>query len=131
MSLANITGQPVKIEIDGQEFLLSPLTVGDFAALEAHIRQERIDAYKTACAGLDPVIIATGIEHIIKEQVDVYDSSISSTIFLLWRSISKKHGMTLEEASELVTVKNMSEITGIIKAIGAPEKNLKGAEEGD
>lgn len=128
--LAKMTGQPVEHAIGGTVYTLAPLTVGDFAALEAHIRQRRIGAYKDACRDLDPVIVATGIEHILRDPVDsASDPSIDSTIFLLWRSIHKHHkAVTLEQVGEMVTLSNMAEITGIIKALGAPEKNLSRAE---
>ena len=121
---------PVEVEIGGEIRKLAPLTVGDFAALEAHIQQRRIAAYRAACEGLDPVIIATGIEHILRDAVDAAgDQSIDSTIYLLWRSISKHDNkVTLEAVGEMVTPANMQEITGIIRALGAPEKNVSRAE---
>ena len=127
--LAKMTGQPVEHAIGGTVYTLAPLTVGDFAALEAHIRQRRVAEYKKACADLDPVIVATGIEHILRDPVDAAgDASISSTIFLLWRSMSKYNTITLDDVGDLVTLANMAEVIAIIKALGAPEKNVSRAE---
>jgi hypothetical protein len=131
--LSQMTAQPVECEIGGKAYKLAPLTVGDFAALESYIRSRHIAEYRKACEGLDPVIVATGIEHIIKDAVDsAGDSSISSTVFLLHRSISKHDpAVTLEAVGEMVTLANMQEITGIIRALGAPEKNSQGAKVDD
>jgi hypothetical protein len=131
--LSQVTAQPVECEIGGKLYKLAPLTVGDFAALEAHIRNRHIAEYRAACEGLDPVIIATGIEHIIKDSIDsAGDSSISSTVFLLHRSISKHDpAVTLEAVGEMVTLVNMQEITGIIRALGASEKNSQRAKVDD
>lgn len=128
--LAQMTGQPVECEIGGKTYKLSPLTVGDFAALEGYIRNKRIAEYRKACDGLDPVIIATGIEHIIKDTVEAAgDNSISTTVYLLWRSLAKSDSkITIEQVGELVTLQNMQEITGVIRALGDTGKNLNRAK---
>lgn len=131
--LANMTGQPVEYKIGDTIYRLMPLTIGDFAALEADIRRRRIEEYRRACDGLDPVILATGIEHIIKDVSDTSsDTSIASTVFLLYRSMTKNHpDITPEKIGEIITLSNLQDITAIVKALAGETKNPDRAKAGD
>jgi len=47
---------------------------------------------------------------------------------LLWRSLSKGTEITLDAVGDMITPHNVNELTAIVKALGAPEKNSKRAK---
>lgn len=110
--------------IGANTYKFAPLTMGDLAALGNHIKQQRLAEYRKACDGLDPVIIAAGIESIIKADADIGMTSPDAIQFLVWRSLLKAQPeMTLEGVGALLSVANINEIMGLVNQIGGTSKN--------
>lgn len=122
--LSDLMPQPLEYTIGGRALKFSPLTIGDLAALGQYLRSLRLKDYRSACEGLDPVIIAAGIESIIKSDADIDMRSPDAVRFLAHRSLSRlQPEMTLEAAGELLEVASMKEVIDIINTLGGATKN--------
>lgn len=129
MALSNITGEGIKFQIAGKDYTLLPLTIADMGALEAYVRGERIKEFREQSKDIDPVIVAAGIESMVKSTAEQLDEkSVRATIFLLWRSVRKSDpSLTLETVGDMIDMANFKEIMSIVNALGGESKNPEGA----
>ena len=111
-------------------YTLSALTMGDLAAFRDHLRRRKIEAARSAYDGLPekPEILGKILRIPVSDE-EVRDgmTEVSSVLFLLHRSLSKKNpGLTLEATGELVPVSGMGELGGLLSSLmggGAEHQN--------
>ncbi len=122
--ISNVIPSAMEFAIDGVMYKFAPITIGDLAALGNNIKQEHIKQFREACAGMEPALIAAGIESIIKDGSDVPLSSPVAMVFLLHRSISKNHPeITLEQVGDMMSHSNFAEAVAILESLGGSVKN--------
>lgn len=136
-NLTDALGKSVAIEIGGKSYQISPITIGDMAALEAKLKGERLSLFLANSAGLVPaerqnIIVRLCTSAIDEESVAAAMSSLDGVRFLLWKSLSKKQPKTtIEDVSELVNLTNINEVATILQALGTGEAtNPPVVEEG-
>ena len=120
-SLPKALASPTEIELQGQRYIISPMTIGDWADFQNFILQQKIDrgllALKRAFGNAIPpdainTVLSKGVS---EEETSKAAESIDSAFFLLWRSLVKTNPrITLEQARELVTIENLPIITAAL-----------------
>jgi len=106
-------GNPIEIEIDGKTWKLSPLTVGDLAALQENIRNRRLAAVQSSLAGLDKEALVDIVCDITKsaidgETMDREMETLAGCQFSIWRSLHRNHKeLTLEMVGEMFTMDSL------------------------
>ncbi|NLH78355.1 MAG: hypothetical protein GX465_15090 [Acidobacteria bacterium] len=122
--LPDLLPDVIEYQLGAQVYKFAPLTMGDLAALGSHIRQQRIKDFRAACDGLDPVIVAAGLESIIKADPDINMTSPEAVTFLVWRSLLRSQpDLTLEAVGQLLSMANVGEVTALVNQIGGASKN--------
>lgn len=121
--LSKAAGRGVEVEIDGATYKLSPLTMGDLADFQAHVRGQRLKTLKANLDGLDDDMKRELILGVINTPVDgdVMDREMSSFEgfrFLLWKSLGKeKKGLTVEQVGQMINTQNVKTLLPVIQAI--------------
>jgi hypothetical protein len=129
-NISNILPAPFEFKLGALSYKFAPLTIGDLAALGSHIKQERIKQFRSACEGMEPALIAAGIERIIKDDSEISWSDASAMQFLIFRSLKKEQPeMTFEQVGDLLSVAAIAEVTALVHTIGGVVKNLARAQE--
>ncbi len=112
-TLADTFATPIEVTIKGKQFMLSPITLGDFAALEQHVKSANVNTFVDVAksALLTGKEVAEGIREILDSQgssAPFQASSSDGTLFLLWRAINKNHSdLTLDDVGNLVGIEDM------------------------
>ena len=129
-NISNILPAPIEFSLGAVSYKFFPLTIGDLAALGSYIKQERIKQFRSACEGMEPALIAAGIESIVKDDTEVNWNNTASMQFLVFRSLQKgQPEITLEQVGELLSVASIAEVTTLINTLGGEIKNSKRAQE--
>ncbi|KKN89729.1 hypothetical protein LCGC14_0235750 [marine sediment metagenome] len=124
-SLANAAGKGVTLTIKGKEYEFSPITLGDLADFEKHIRSEKLNIFMLEAKDLPvaerkEIIIELCRQGLDPLAVEQHMNSLDGVRFLLWKSLSKKHpDLTLDGVSELVDMQNLEEVSAVVQSIGA------------
>ena len=129
-NISAVLPTPFEFALGAVSYKFAPLTIGDLAALNSHVKQELIRQFRLACEGMDPALIAAGIERIIKDDAEMNLHDPHAMQFLIFRSLQKEQpDMTLEKVGELLSVAAIAEVTTIVSTIGGAVKNPEGAQE--
>lgn len=130
--LAETLGVPTEITLKGHLYKLEKLTLGDWAEFE-RIAKKKHRENVLSCGRevygdeLPDEVFQTMIRPLTEDELEQYQSSIEGITFLLWKSLVKrKKDITLEQAADLVTLDDITEVTAAI--LGASAKNVQGAE---
>ncbi len=122
--------ETVDYQFGDKTYTLSALTIGDMAAFRDYLRRMKMEAVRTAFNGLPcqaVEILKVVSAPITDEEVKTGMTELSSIVFLLCRSLSRKHPeITPEKAGELIPLSGMNELTGILAAMmggGATSEN--------
>ena len=128
-SLAVAAGNGVSLDIKGETYHITPITIGDLADFESFIQSSQLKTFfeSGATKYMDAderkaivVEICTGGlgEGVVAREMN----TLSGVRFLLWKSLSRKHpNLTLEKVSSLVDINNLEEVAAIVQTIGAGE----------
>ena len=122
--LTRATGQSMGVTIEGQKFVLSPITIGDMAEFEKAAKEQRLDNFMNAAkkAKMDKADILEGMSRILtipftSEDFSVEMATPTGIRFILWRSIAKKNPkFTLEQAGELSN-ETLDQVMKVIESI--------------
>jgi len=122
--LSKASGTGVEVTIGGKQYVVSPLTMGDLAEFQAHLRAvrredvralvadwgdaaERLAALRRACS--------FAVE---EDEMEAAMASFAGFRFLLWRCLRKKQPeLTLEAVGDLFTARDMKELLPVVQAI--------------
>jgi len=129
-SIANAAGTGVTVTIRGEDYKIRPLTVRDLAEFESYVRSKRIKALigDGAAEGLLPEERTRLVRDLAStppstEEVSAEMSTLGGVAFLLWRMLRKdRPGLTLVEASELVGMDNLQEVSAVIEAVSGTDE---------
>ena len=122
--LTRATGQSMGVTIEGQKFVLSPITIGDMAEFEKAAKEQRLDNFMNAAkkAKMDKADTLEGMSRILtipftSEDFSVEMATPTGIRFVLWRSIAKKNPkFTLEQAGELSN-ETLDQVMKVIESI--------------
>src|SRR5690606_13250854 len=102
--LGRLTGESLRVSIDGAEYWLSPLTLADWATIECRIVETRKDPIETAkerLAGLDDsekrmlldaaLREATRTAGVTARELLAYTTTRAGFELLFWLAIRKRH----------------------------------------
>jgi len=119
--LSDVLAGKREIIINNERYVISPLTLGDWADFQAFILQKKIDRSLIALKKVygdnipQPALSAVLNQTISDEETEKACESIEYVFFLLWRSLNKtRPDITLDKARELLTTDNIVEITNIL-----------------
>lgn len=122
--------ETVDYQFGDKTYALSALTIGDMAAYRDFLKRKKLAAVRAAFDGLPEKgteLVKAISAQITDEEVKNGMMEMSSIVFLLSRSLSKKHpDMTPEKAGELIPLSGMNEMAGILAAMmggGATNEN--------
>jgi len=122
--------ETVEFKFGDKTYTLSALTIGDMAAFRDYLKRRKIEAVRTAFDGLPEKtaeLMRVVWAQITDEEVKTGMTELSSIVFLLCRSLSRKHPeITPEKAGELIPLSGMNELTDILAAMmggGATSEN--------
>ena len=117
--LEQLAGVPATFRLsDGNEYTFSPLTLRDLAEVRGWERQQRVKAFLDACPKAQVALASPTIARILSEPVSDQEAmgNIAGSLFLLWRSISRKHpAITYEAVADLVG----GDLGSIMRAVDA------------
>ena len=131
-SLAGVAGKGLTINIKGNDYEISVLTVDDLAEFEKYIKSERLKIFLDVAKELDSktkaeAIAAISAEHLTTEELAEEMNSMTGTRFFLWRSLIKKQPkLKLEEMGKLVDLDNFNEVSQMVQSIGG--KTIKNVQ---
>lgn len=134
--LSKAAGRGVDVDIDGATWTLSPLTMGDLADFQAHVRSQRLRTLKENLDGLTEDLKRDLILGVINTPVDGDEmdremSSFAGFRFLLWKSLSKKHAeLTAEKVGQMINTQNIQTLLPVIQAISGMEDEDRPPVEG-
>jgi len=133
--LSQASGRGVEIELGGKKRMLSPLTMGDLADFQAHIRSERLRAVRLSLDGLSADVQQSTLVALAREPVDSVDmdremSTPAGARYLVWSSLRKADkSLTLEIVGNMVTNTDVDRLIPLVQSIsGVGEENPTKAE---
>jgi len=127
-SLARAAGDLISVTLNGKEYRVKPLTLGDLAEFESRIKSDRIKAFQEASAEFAPDLRrATLIDLISRaltsEEVTAEMSTLSGIRFLFWQMLVKEQPeLVLDDMSRIVDLQNLGEIEAMVQTLGAPDE---------
>ena len=128
-SLANAAGKGVTLTIRGEEYVVSPITLGDLADFESHVRSKQIKDFLASAGELSSeerkdVLTELVSRTIDQEKVSAEMTTLDGVRFLLWKALSRKRPkLTINDVSKLVDVQNLDEISAVVQALGGGVEN--------
>jgi len=140
-SLDQLSGQPVSITINGNQYQLSPLTLGDIAEFEKHLRDERLETFYANMAHY-PLETQTQVSLRLLRGAfgldDVFDNlaSIAGARWILLRSLNKKHpalsetDLSLPLSALADVVNKLLLVSGLVTPEDVANPPAAGAEAG-
>lgn len=133
--LVLLSGQPIDIEVNGETYTLSPLSLDDYGAVEQWARQEKLNMLATALreAGMNDDYIADRIESkvtvkLLPKEINEITRHPKGQMFILFRSIRHHHPeITKDDLNNMLTVKEAINMVSKVLATGiiGDPKNLK------
>ena len=124
-TLSQAVGKGLEIELRGKKYIVEPLTVGDVADLESHIRSMRLQDFITAAKNtdMDSSEKLTIITTLASEPVSMAQGNeIDNVRFLFWSALRKKQPeITMEEINELISMDNIDEMNAILEGLSGGE----------
>ncbi len=132
-NLSNVMGSKKVVTLNGKEYTVSPLTVGDWADFGEWVTQQKIDramsaAAKTYSNGIpaDTLMIILNLSA-TEDEVNEAANNAGSMIQLFWMTLKKAQpSITRDNVCELVTPENTPIIVDAIT--GATTTDEKKAE---
>jgi len=134
MGLSEVCGKVTStITINGKEYILSAIKIGDYADIEDSLKLEKKKELNTLCEEAS----LTGLEKVklINDELSKIDAlssltTLSGIIHLVYFSLKKKQqDITIAQVKELVDLSNMQEFSSKIGELansGLPSGNEKG-----
>jgi len=122
--LSKAAGSGVEVTIGGQQYTVMPLTMGDLAEFQAHIRAARREDVRavladTADAAERLVALRRACSFAVEQdEMEAAMESPEGFRFILWRCLRKRHPeLTLEAVGDLFTMAEMQELLPVVQAI--------------
>jgi hypothetical protein len=142
MSISQATAAPMAVNINGREYLFSPLTIGDYGRLESHVKSKIVNiAMSQAHAVPDKTIRQELINAALDKanRIALYSNdpetqkesqgflnSIDCITQLLYLSLKKNHkDLTVDDVEQLLdSTHNAEELSQIVNAMsGLPAED--------
>ena len=126
--LTRMAAKAVTMTVGGEEYSFSPLTLDDFAEFEAWLKGDKLkcalNALGDSATSDERVqVVTTMTDEVSQLEVGKASSSMRGVRQMLWYSLRKKHpDMTREEASALVNLDNLAEMTALVDELGSSGK---------
>ena len=132
--MAKAAGERAKAVIDGVEYEFAPLTLGDLAAFQKHLKEQKRrdvrdfgDATPMERQELRKLVMREGIS---SEEMDREMATFEGALFLLWRSLRQADPkLTLEGVGKKFGVSETREAMDIINAISGMGDNVQEGEQ--
>ena len=127
--LAIATAQPVKFVLAGEDWLVSPLTMGDLSAFQASLRDRKRKSLTEMLVGASvPDRIAANErlcrDGVSDEEMQAAMATFEGFQFILWRCLRKrKPDLTLEAVGDMFTMTDMKELLPVVQAISGLDPN--------
>ena len=135
--LSKAAGVGVEVTIGGKQYMVSPLTMGDLAEFQAHLRAVRREDMKFLVADIaDAVERSAALRRacsfaVEEDEMEAAMESFEGFRFILWRCLRKKQPeLTLEGVGDLFTVQDMRELLPVVQAISGIGDEANPTEQG-
>ena len=121
--LSKAAGRGVEVEIDGKKWTVSPLTMGDLADFQSHVRGQRLATLREHLAGLSEeqqrdLILAVINTPVDGDEMDREMATFAGFRFLLWKSLGKAHtDLELDAVGQMLDAKAIAELLAVIQGI--------------
>ncbi len=129
-TLSQALGKGMDVTLRDKTYKVYPLTVGDIADLESHIRSKKITDFINAVkeTDMDSAERLTVITTLASEPVSMEQGNeVDNVRFLFWCAIRKDQPeMKLEDMNNLVGVDNVEDMNAILEGLsvgGEKDKN--------
>lgn len=124
--LMRSAGETVTLKLGKKQFTLSPITIGDLAAFERHVKEDRLQGFVDLATniGMSKDDRLEGITRILTAPFTADDfaaslSTVDGVRFLLWSSIRKKHPkFTIDRIDELGDLEELMTVVNSISNLG-------------
>lgn len=129
--MSELTLKTMEIDIKGEKYTLTETTISDFCAMRSHIKSQRlkdiVNSTESMSIGEKTIIISEISKTFVTDrELEEYSASVDGIVFMLFRSISKKHpDITLERTYELLSSLGLDKIAtfGVIQTSLSEEKD--------
>ncbi len=122
--LSAAAGTGLKVTIGGCPYTVMPLTMGDLAEFQSHMRAVRREDARAIIAEIaDPAERLTAMRKmcgfaVAQDEMAAAMETFDGFRFLLWRCLRKHHpDLTTEAVGDLFTVTDMKELLPVVQAI--------------
>ena len=139
-SLEKAAGEAVKITVSGQEFVISPLVIGDYLELRNYIKSQKINDFLKHADVIPAEVRAqtlVGLTSgtISEEETEAYLQNPEGMIFMLWRTFLKtKKDITLDETKTLLdslTEQEIQDMAMVLTGVSADGDEKDPLPEGE
>ena len=128
-TLASAMAKPVEVEIRGEKFQVTPISIDDLAEFESKIKSRRLSEAMIAAKEAElPSDEKIQILREIQKQPITGDalteemSTMSGIQFILWRMLLRYQArLTLQQVGRLIDFKNLEEMSSIVSAFSGLE----------
>ena len=114
----------MEVTIGGKKYVVMPLTMGDLAEFQAHLRTVRREDVRAVTADIADVAERSAAMRracsfaIDEEEMEASMESFEGFRFILWRCLRKRQPeLTLEAVGDMFTVHDMRELLPVVQAI--------------
>jgi len=135
--LSKAAGIGVEVTIGGGKYMVMPLTMGDLAEFQAHLRAIRREDMKFLTADMADVAERSAALRracsfaVEEDEMEAAMESFEGFRFILWRCLRKKQPeLTLEGVGDLFTVQDMRELLPVVQAISGIGDEANPTEQG-
>jgi len=120
--LEDISKSGIMFSIKGKQYELGVLTIRDLADFRQYIKGKKIELVQKMVE--DPKERVELIGKILDSAVDETKEmgTMDGVCFLLWKSLSKKQKITLEEVDGLIDLDNIGEVSEVLIKLGGTAK---------
>ncbi len=108
----------ITVKLRDKDYVVSPPTLNDFAAVEQLVRNRRIEALQAANVSTE--VIVEAVEHTITDdQVMEFIGTLTGIRFMFWRCLQRgQPDMTIEDVDALIGFDNMGDMEALIVSLG-------------
>ncbi len=124
--LMRAAGENITVELGGKEYTLSPITIGDLAAFEKRVKEEKLQRFLDVAlrVGMDKEERIEGITRILSIPFTSEDfatalSTIDGVRFLLFRSLRRNHKhFKIEQIDKMGNLEDLMTVVNSISNLG-------------
>lgn len=130
--MSDIAGSGTEKEINGKKYLFSPLGPADFLSFKKHLSDDALQRAFSLRSDWNMKETMEVISSTTLTDSEVWKqmNSFEGTIYLLWRSLKKKHkNISIEDVEALVTFDNMKTFGELLASLMVTPKNPPKGQE--